>query len=139
MHGLVYAVRTSMVAIMTRRSSSPYFASLLVVLQLVMAPFTHAGVIAPGDVDCVDMAQASGMSMDADDCGHLAVEADGDCQQDGQLCHGHAVCSCPCAHTPALGTVRIPLLEPTPPAAVDFAPLAPAFEAPLFKLLRPPK
>lgn len=124
---------------MTRRSSSPYFASLLVVLQLLMAPFAHAAVNPFGDEACAGMAVDGGMSMGAGDCAHMTADTDGCCQQDGQRCHGHAACSCPCAHTPALETVRVLLLEPTPPVAAEFVLVTPAFETPLFKLLRPPK
>ena len=136
---LAPAIRTSTVAIMTRRASSPYFASLLVVLQLLLAPFAHAEVMPSDDVDCAGMLQGGAMSMDAGDCAHMTIDTDGDCQQDGQRCHGHAACSCPCAHTPALETVRVLLLEPTPPVAVEYVLVTPAFDTPLFKLLRPPK
>jgi hypothetical protein len=124
---------------MTRRASSPYFAALLVVMQLLVAPFSHAEVSAPGAVDCAGMAQGGAMSMGAGDCAHMAADTGGGCQQDGQPCHSHAVCSCPCAHTPALGTVRVLLLEPTLPVAVEFVRVTPAFDTPIFKLLRPPK
>ena len=138
-HQLVSAVRTSMVAIMTRRSSSPYVASLLVVLQLLLAPFTHAEAMPSDDVDCTGMTQGGAMSMGAGDCAHMTVDTDGDCQQDGQRCHSHVACSCPCAHTPALETARILLLEPVPPVAVEVVLVTPALGTPLFKLLRPPK
>jgi hypothetical protein len=128
-----------MVRVMPHRRLSPYFASLLLVLQLLMAPFTHAEAVVSGNVDCAGMAQDGAMSMGAGDCAHMTAGADGDCQQDGKPCHGHALCSCPCAHTPALGTVRVLLLEPTPPVAVEFVPVTPAFDTPIFKLLRPPK
>ncbi len=128
-----------MVAVMTLRSMSPYFASLLVILQLVMGPFTHAEASASGDLGCAGMMQGGAMNMGAGDCAHMTVGADGDCQQDGHHCQSHAACSCPCAHTPALGTLRVPPLEPTPPVAVDVVPVTPAFDTPLFKLLRPPK
>jgi hypothetical protein len=125
---------------MTRRSFSPYFASLLVVLQLLMAPFTHAEVTAAsGDMDCASMTQAGAMSMAAGDCAHMTADTDDGCQRDGKPCHSHAACSCPCAHTPALGTVRVLLLEPAPPDAVEVVLVTPAFDTPLFKLLRPPK
>jgi len=124
---------------MTRRPLSPYFASLLLVLQLVTAPFTHAEASPAGDADCAGMTQGAAMSMDAHDCAHMTSGTDDDCTQDGQACHSHAVCSCPCAHTPALETARVPLLEPTPPVAVEVVLVTPAFDTPLFKLLRPPK
>jgi len=122
---------------MTRRSSSPYFASLLVILQLLLAPLTHAEVTASGDMDCSGMTQDRAMSMG--DCSHMTADTDDGCQQDGKPCHSHAACSCPCAHTPAHETVRVLLLEPTPPVAVEVVLATPAFDTPLFKLLRPPK
>jgi hypothetical protein len=128
-----------MVPRMTRRPSSPYFASLLVVLQLLLAPFTHAEANPSGDAGCAGMTQDGAMSMGAADCAHMTADTDGGCQQDGQRCHSHAACSCPCAHTPALGTVRVLLLEPTPPVAAEFVLVTPAFDTPLFRLLRPPK
>ena len=124
---------------MTRRSTSPYFASLLLILQLLMAPFTHAGVMPADDVDCAGMMQDGAMSLGAGDCAHMTADTDGGCQQDGHQCGSHAACSCPCAHTPALETVRVLLLEPAPPVAVEVVLVTPAFDTPLFKLLRPPK
>ena len=118
---------------------SPYFASLLVVRQLLVTPFTHAEVMPADDVDCADMMQGGAMSMGAGDCAHMTVDTDDGCQQDSHRCHSHAACSCPCAHTPALETARVLLLEPTPPVAVDVVLVTPAFDTPLFKLLRPPK
>jgi len=124
---------------MTRRSLSPYFASLLLVLQLLLAPFTHAEANASGDAGCAGTAQDDAMSMGAGDCAHMTANKDGGCQQDGHSCHSHAACSCPCAHTPALGTVRFLVLEPTPPQAEEWVLVTPAFDSPLFRLLRPPK
>jgi hypothetical protein len=128
-----------MVAIMTRRSLSPCFATLLLVLQLLMAPFTHAEADPSGKADCAGMTQDGAMGMDAGDCAHMTANTDGGCRQDGHSCHSHAACSCPCAHTPALGTVRFLVLEPTPPQAEELVLVTPAFDSPVFKLLRPPK
>jgi len=136
---LVSAVGTSTVAIMTRRSLSPYFVSLLVVLQLLLTPFTHAATGPSGDEDCAGMTPGSGMSMDAVDCAHMTADTNGGCLQDGQTCRSHAACSCLCVYTPALGTVRVLLLEPTPPYPVEVVPVMPALDTPPFKLLRPPK
>jgi len=124
---------------MTRRPLSPYFASLLLVLQLLMAPFTHAEANRPGDVGCAGMTQNGAMSMDAGDCAQMAADAQCGGPQDGHHRHSHAACSCPCAHTPALGAVRLLILEPTPPVAAETLLATPAFDTPLFKLLRPPK
>jgi hypothetical protein len=41
--------------------------------------------------------------------------------------------------TPALASTRSPILDPTPPDAVVSTLATPAFDPPLFKLLRPPK
>jgi len=124
---------------MTRRPLSPYLASLLLVLQLLMAPFTHAGVKPSGDVDCPGMGQDVAMSMDAGDCAHMAADTEGGCRQDEHHCQSHAACSCPCAHTPPLETVRSLVLDPTPPVAAESVLVTPALDTPPFKLLRPPK
>lgn len=128
-----------MVVIMARRAWSPYFASMLLVLQLLMAPFTHAEARPAGEADCAGLTQGGAASMAAGDCTHVDADTDGNCQQDGHRCQSHAACSCPCAHTPALGTVRFLVLEPSPPVAAERALVTPAFDTPLFKLLRPPK
>jgi len=128
-----------MVANMAHRSTSPYFASLLLVLQLLMAPFTHAEVMPADAVDCADIMQAGAMSMGTGDCAHMTADTDGGCAQDGRPCRSHAVCSCPCAHTPALDAVRFLVPEPTPPVAVASVLVTPAFDTPIFTLLRPPK
>jgi len=112
---------------------------VLLVLQLLMAPFTHAAMTVSDDVSCAGMSHGGAMSMGADDCADMAAAMDHGSPPHGQSCHSHAACTCPCAHTPALGTVRVLLLEPTPPVAVEFVPVTPAFDTPLFKLLRPPK
>jgi hypothetical protein len=124
---------------MARRAWSPCFASLLLVLQLSMAPFTHADANSAVDAGCAGMVQDGAAGMAAGDCSHLDADADGNCQQDGHRCQSHAACSCPCAHTPALGTVRFLVLEPSPPFAAERVLVTPAFDTPLFKLLRPPK
>lgn len=124
---------------MNRRPLSPYFASLLLVLQLLMAPFTHAEAIPSGDVNCAGMTQDGAMSMDAGDCDHMTANAGRDCRQGGHHCKCRAACSCPCTHTPALGTVRFLVLDPSPPVAAEFVLATPAFDTPLFRLLRPPK
>ena len=124
---------------MMRRRPSPYFASLLLVLQLLMAPFTHAEVIPGGDVDCASLSHDGAMNMDAEDCAHMAADKQPGCQQDGHHCLSHAACSCACAHTPALETVRSLVLDPGPPIAAESVVVMPALERPPFKLLRPPK
>ena len=124
---------------MTRRPLSPYFASLLLLLQLLMAPFTHAEAIPSGDVDCAGMSQDGATSMDAGDCAHMAADTEGGCQQDGHHCQSHAACSCPCAHTPALETVRSLVLDPGPTVAAESVLVTPPLDTPPFKLLRPPK
>jgi hypothetical protein len=124
---------------MTHRAFSLCFASLLLVLQLLMAPFTHAGVKPSGDVDCPNMRQDGAMSMDAGDCAHMAADMEGGCTQAEHHCQSHAACSCPCAHSPALVTVRSLVLDPTPPVAAESVLVTPALDTPPFKLLRPPK
>jgi hypothetical protein len=124
---------------MTHRALSPYLASLLLVFQLLVAPFSHAEVNSSSDADCPGMAQDGAMSMDAGDCTHMAADTEGGCRQDEHHCQSHAACSCPCAHTPVLGTVRSLVLDPTPPVAAESVLVTPALDTPPFKLLRPPK
>jgi hypothetical protein len=124
---------------MTRRPLSPYFASLLLVLQLLTAPFMHAAASTPGDMNCAGMTHGSAMGMDAGDCGHAMSGTNGGCPPDGQQCHGQAACSCQCAQTQALETDRFIIFEPTPPVAAESVLATPAFDTPVFKLLRPPK
>jgi len=128
---------------MLPRTVSSFLASVLLVVQLVSAPFSHAGVVAPGDGDCAGMAMQHQPSMagnDADaDCGHMSIDAREHCKHTRQAHHSHASCTCPCGHAPALATVRLIILEPTPPVEAT-GPLATAtFDPPFFELLRPPK
>jgi hypothetical protein len=122
--------------------ASSLFVSTLLVLQLVMAPFTHAEAVPARDADCAGTAQAQGpaaMDTAASDCGQMTSDAAGNCHHDGHHGRTHALCSCPCAHTPALSAIGpvFPLSAPTSAAIGALA--APAFDPPLFKLLRPPK
>jgi len=111
-------------------------------MQLVMAPFTNAETTPASNADCAGMAQAQGptaMDTGASDCAQMAPDADGDCHHNAHHCRAHALCSCPCAHTPVLSAIRPLFLSSTPPSAVIGVLAAPAFDPPLFKLLRPPK
>jgi hypothetical protein len=127
---------------MTRQPASLALVSALLIMQLVMAPFTQAEATPASDADCADMAQAQGptaMDTGASDCAQMASDADGDCRHNGDHCRAHALCSWLCAHTPVLSAMRPLFLPSTPPSAVMGVLAAPAFDPPLFKLLRPPK
>jgi hypothetical protein len=127
---------------MTRRPASSLFASILLIAQLLMAPFTHAEAFPSGDDGCAAMAQShapAATGSPAGACAQMSTDADGHCQHHGHHCRTHAACSCPCAHTPALASVRPLILDPTPPDEVVSTLATPAFDPPLFKLLRPPK
>jgi hypothetical protein len=124
---------------MNSRTASSVFASVLLVLQLLSAPFSHAGALTATGDDCARMQQQATTVGHADvDCGHMATSAH--CKHNGQQQHrSHASCSCPCGHVPALATIRLFVAEPTP--SVDAAGLLAVakFDPPLFELLRPPK
>jgi hypothetical protein len=127
---------------MARQSASLVLVSALLIMHLVMAPFTHAEAIPASDADCAGMAHVQGptaMDAGASDCAQMASDADRDCRHNGHHCRAHALCSCPCAHTPVLSAMRPLFLPSTPPSAVIGVLAAPAFDPPLFKLLRPPK
>jgi hypothetical protein len=127
---------------MTRRPASSLFASILLIGQLLMAPFAHAEAMPAGDAGCAGMAQdhaPSATDEGAGDCAQMSDDADGHCQHSSHHCRTHAACSCPCAHTPALATVRPLILEPAPGTEVAGALAAPAVDPPPCRLLRPPK
>ena len=126
---------------MIRRPASSLLASALLIAQLLMAPFAHAEPIPAGDADCPGMPQGqtpTSMDTGASDCSHMATDAAGHCPRSAHHCLTHAACSCPCAHTPALGTIRLLTLQPAPPVAADGILAAGTFDPPLFDFLRPP-
>jgi hypothetical protein len=127
---------------MVRRSVSSLLLAALLIVQLVMAPFTHAEAIPASNADCAGIARAhvaDAMDAGASDCAQLASDAYEDCHHGGHASRAHALCSCPCAHTPALGATRPLFLSCIPHSAVIGVLATPAFDPPLFKLLRPPK
>src|SRR5512140_1597875 len=127
---------------MTRRPAASLFASILLIVQLLMAPFAHVEAFPSGDAGCAGMAQPqapAAAESQAAHCAQMSTDADGHCQHHGRHCHSHAACSCPCAHTPALATGRTLILEPTPAAEVVGVLATPAVDPPLSRLLRPPK
>jgi hypothetical protein len=127
---------------MTRRPAASLFASILLIVQLLMAPFAHVEAFPAGDAGCAGMAQPHAPTTadsQAGDCVQTSAHAGGHCQHHGHHCHSHAACSCPCAHTPALATVRTLILEPAPAAEAVGVLAAPSVDPPLSRLLRPPK
>lgn len=128
---------------MIPRTVSTVFASILLVIQLVSAPFTHAMGMPSGADACCDTpvvhgAPAAGHDVDAG-CERMTSDPSHHCKHPGQQHRSHASCSCPCSHTPALAGVRPLVLVPTPPVDSTGALAAATFGPPLFKLLRPPK
>jgi hypothetical protein len=114
---------------MIGRSPSSLLASLLVFAQLLTGPLAHAAPLA--DEDCGSIGQTS----------HAAASVQtgcGDCPDGNDHCRTHTACTCPCAHTPALGSFRPVIVSPTPPEDVSRVLLIPAFDPPLFDFLRPP-
>jgi hypothetical protein len=129
-----------MVRRMIGRPTSSLLATLLILVQLLVGPFAHAAPNA--DSDCGPTGQTthtttSGMT-DFGDCPDGQVPAPSDSSDSDHHCRTHAACTCSCAHTPALGTVRLIIASPTPPegAVSDLA--SPTFDSPLFDFLRPP-
>jgi hypothetical protein len=123
---------------MNGRPTSSLLATLLIVAQLLAGPFAHAAPAA--DSDCgrtghTAHTTTSGMP----DCGDCPDgPAPSDSSDSDHHCRSHAACTCPCAHTPALGAIQLFVASPTPPegAVSDLA--APTFDSPLFDFLRPP-
>ena len=125
---------------MISRQTSSLFASLLVLTQLLVSPLAHGSPTADDDCGATGQsthATASGMT-DCGDCPNGQAPAPSDSSNSDHHCRTHAVCTCPCAHTPALGAIRLFVASPTPPegAVSDLA--APTFDSPLFDFLRPP-
>jgi hypothetical protein len=123
---------------MISRQTSSLFASLLVLTQLLVSPLAHASPTADDDCGATGRsthATASGMT----DCGDCPDgQAPSDSSNGDHHCRTHVACTCPCAHTPALGAIRLFVASPTPPegAVSDLA--ASTFDSPLFDFLRPP-
>jgi hypothetical protein len=129
-----------MVHRMIGRPASSLFASLLVLFQLLVSPLAHAAPAA--DSDCAPTGQTthkatSGM-MDCGDCPDGHAPAPSDASGGDHHCRTHAACTCPCAHTPALGAIRLFVASPTPPNSAVGNLAAPTFDSPLFDFLRPP-
>lgn len=125
---------------MIGRRASSLLGSLLVLAQLLTGPFAHAAP--PTEEDCgpngqTSHATTSGM-MDCGDCPDGQAPPSSDSSNGDHHCRIHAACSCPCAHTPALGAFRPVIASPTPPECVSRVLAVPAFDPPLFDFLRPP-
>lgn len=125
---------------MISRPTSSLFASLLVLIQLLVSPFAHASPTA--NDDCSPTGQTTHTStsgtMGCGDCQDGQAPAPSDSSDNDHHCRTHVACTCTCAHTPALGAIRLIIASPAPPegAVSDLA--APAFDSPLFDFLRPP-
>jgi hypothetical protein len=125
---------------MIGRSPSSLLASLLVFAQLLTGPLAHAAPLA--DEDCGSIGQTSHAAASVQTgCGDCPDEqsSPGSGFPDGDHhCRTHAVCACPCAHTPALDSFRPVIASPTPPEGVSLVLAIPEFDPPLFDFLRPP-
>jgi len=125
---------------MIGRSPSSLLASLLVFAQLLTGPFAHAAPLA--DEDCGPIGQtshaAAGGLTDCGDCPDEQSAPSSGLPDGDHHCRTHAACTCPCAHTPALGSFRPVIARPTPPEGVSRVLAVPAFDPPLFDFLRPP-
>lgn len=125
---------------MNGRLKSSLFASLLVLFQLLVSPWAHAAPTANDDCDSTDQAthMAGGGIADCGDCPGEQAPTAPDSSTGDHHCRTHVACSCPCAHTPALGAIRLIIASPTPPESVASVLTGPAFDSPLFDFLRPP-
>ena len=130
----------AMVRRMIGRPTPSLFASLLLLFQLLVSPLSHATPTANDGCDSTDQAThvAGGGMTDCGDCPDEQVPTAPDSSTGDHHCRTHVACSCPCAHTPALGSIRLIIASPTPPESVASILTAPAFDAPLFDFLRPP-
>jgi hypothetical protein len=122
------------------RPISSLLATLLILVQLLVGPFAHA--LPTVDQDCGPAGQAShqtpGAMCDCGDCpDHESPSSPGSAGGEHH-CRTHAACTSQCAHTPALGAIRLLIASPTPPEAVATVFAVPAFDSPLFDFLRPP-
>lgn len=135
------ALASAMVRCMIGRRKSALFASLLVLFQLLASPLSHAAPAANDDRDSEDQAShmAGGAVTDCGACPDEQVSAAPDSSTGGDHpCRTHVACACPCAHTPALGSIELIVASPMPPENVVSVLTTPVFDAPLFDFLRPP-
>lgn len=125
---------------MISRQTSSLFASLLVLTRLVVSPFAHASPTADDDCGATGQsthASANGMT-NCGNCPDAQASAPTGSSHNDHHCRIHATCTSPCAHTPALGAIRLFVPSPTPPESMISDLAAPAFDSPLFDFLRPP-
>lgn len=125
---------------MVSRPTSALFASLLVLAQLLVSPYAHPSPATDDDCGPADQAThaTTGGMTDCGSCPDGQGQAPSDSSRGDHHCRTHVACTCPCAHTPALGAIQLIVASPTPPesAVIDLA--APALDSPLFDFLRPP-
>jgi hypothetical protein len=116
---------------MVGRPASAFIASVLLIVQLLLAPFADAAPVAMDDAHCVGTSTAMHDAMDSDsapttaDTGHPCGMSDVDCR-----CH--------CAHSPALSVPRLASVVSPQPDAIPNTIVAANFDPPLFEVLRPP-
>ena len=125
---------------MIGRRASSLLGSLLVLAQLLTGPFAHAAP--PTEEDCGPTGQTShattGGMTDCRDCPDGQGASTSESLSGDHHCRTHAACTCPCAHTPAMGSIRLFIASPTPPEGVVSVLAASTFDSPLFDFLRPP-
>jgi hypothetical protein len=118
--------------------ASSFIASALVVVHLLVGAFAEAAP-ATGDVDCTGSpAATTAMDMGATGQHPLLTNSNHGSKGSGHLGRAHVICRCGCAHTPALSAARPLIVNLAPTTAVNGTLAAPAFDPPLFVILRPP-
>jgi hypothetical protein len=125
---------------MIGRPTSSLFATLLIVFQLLVGPLAHASSTTGGGYDPTGQTThttSKGM-VDCGDCPDGQAPASSNSSSGDHHCSNHAACTCSCAHTPALGAIRLFVASPTPPNSAVGNLAAATFDSPLFDFLRPP-
>lgn len=140
---MAYGAHSATVHRMIRRPASLFLVSALVVIQLLVGAFAQAAPLAMSDAGCVGdwpAHPAADTRMQSGDHAQLPAGVHHGSNGAGQHhASTHAVCRCGCAQTPALGVSRSVVLSPALSGDVSGDLAAPAFDPPLFDLLRPPK
>jgi hypothetical protein len=123
---------------MLGRPASSYTASLLVLVQLLAGSFSQAA-FATGDVDCMGSPSiCAEIGKSATDQPQISADTGHGSNGAGHHCRVHVLCRSGCAHTPALGAASALTFNSAPAPITGGAPATPAFDPPLFDVLRPP-
>jgi hypothetical protein len=125
---------------MIGRPTSSLFATLLIVVQLLVGPLANAAPTTGGGCDPTGQTThttSKGM-VDCGDCPDGQAPASSNSSGGDHHCRNHAACTCSCVHMPALGAIRLMIASPTPPESAVGALAVSTFDRPLFDFLRPP-